>query len=269
MRILVVSDLHLEFPHSRYEPPIAGYDVVVLAGDIHGSVAAAVSWADKLFPAGIPIIYVPGNHEYYGRVIGEYGLSMHLASSRVHILDHGSVVIKDHVFIGATLWTDFRLDCPTTKASRCAPMLPCGCRMNETIASQNVNDFRLIADRSATRGRFDTEAAAKRFALDKKFIEDKLNSHNEQRCIVVTHHLPSAKSISAKHTNSPVNCAFASDIDDLVARANMWIHGHTHDSQEYRIGGCRVVCNPAGYPRNLRRENPRFNAGLVIDTQER
>ena len=212
MRILVVSDLHLEFPHSRYEPPCDRYDVVVLAGDIHGSVA-------------------------------------------------------DLVFIGATLWTDFRLGCPTAGAARCAPMLPCACRRNEAIAGQNINDFRLIADTCTTHGRFDTEAAAKRFALDRAFIENELDSHVGERCIVVTHHLPSTMSISAKFAKSPINCAFASDADDLVARADIWIHGHTHDSQDYRIGGCRVVCNPAGYPRNNGRENPRFNAGLVIETR--
>ena len=267
MRILVASDLHLEFPQSRYEPPCDGYDVVVLAGDIHCSVAAAVEWADRVFPAGIPIIYVPGNHEYYGGVIGEYGQSLKLASSRVHLLDRGSVKIDGHFFIGATLWTDFRLSCPTSAAPRCEPMLACRCRSDETIASQNVSDFRLIGDKSTSHGRFDTEAAAKRFALDKTFIESELDSHFGERCFVVTHHLPSAKSVSPKYANSPINCAFASDLDDLVARADIWIHGHTHDSSDYQIGTCRVVCNPGGYPRGSQRENQRFNPGLVIDTQ--
>jgi predicted phosphodiesterase len=266
MRILVVSDLHLEFPFSRYEPPNENYDVVVLAGDIHGRVSKAVEWAEWVFPARTPIVYVPGNHEYYGGAIGEHGATTLHGNSRVHVLDRGRLVIDDHVFIGATLWTDFRLGCATPSAARCAPMLACGCRNNETIAGQNVTDFRLISDSSATHGRFDTEAAAKRFALDRAFIEDELSSNLGKRCIVVTHHLPSAKSIAKKYSGSPINCAFASDVDDLIPRASLWIHGHTHDTFDYQLDGCRVVCNPAGYPRNGQRENPHFNARLIVDT---
>jgi predicted phosphodiesterase len=63
MRIRVLSDLHLEF--REWNPPKADADVVVLAGDIHVGVKG-IEWARRSFPA-IPIVYVPGNHEFYVR----------------------------------------------------------------------------------------------------------------------------------------------------------------------------------------------------------
>jgi predicted phosphodiesterase len=27
-----------------------------------------------------------------------------------------------------------------------------------------------------------------------------------------------------------------------------WVHGHTHTPFDYMIEGCRVICNPCGYP---------------------
>jgi len=38
-------------------------------------------------------------------------------------------------------------------------------------------------------------------------------------------------------------------LDELILEYQMriWIHGHTHESFDYRIGKARVVCNPRGY----------------------
>jgi 3',5'-cyclic AMP phosphodiesterase CpdA len=62
MKLRVLSDLHLEF--LDWTPPAVEADVVVLAGDIHGGVRG-VEWARRQFP-DTPVIYVPGNHEFYG-----------------------------------------------------------------------------------------------------------------------------------------------------------------------------------------------------------
>ncbi len=65
--------------------------------------------------------------------------------------------------------------------------------------------------------------------------------------------------------NDLISAAYASHLDALVEQsgAALWIHGHTHDSFDYFIGGTRVICNPRGYfGYEL---NPDFNPGLVID----
>lgn len=64
MKLLVLSDLHLEF--RSFRPPAEGYDAVILAGDILPGVKV-VRWAAR--PAtfgGAPVLLVPGNHEFYG-----------------------------------------------------------------------------------------------------------------------------------------------------------------------------------------------------------
>lgn len=65
MNALVISDLHLEF--STIDLDISDADIVVLAGDIHLG-ARALPWIQQQC-ADIPVIYVPGNHEFYR---GEY-----------------------------------------------------------------------------------------------------------------------------------------------------------------------------------------------------
>lgn len=61
-RLRIFSDLHLEF--FAWTPPPAAADVVVLAGDISVGVHG-LQWARRQFP-DTPVVYVPGNHEFYG-----------------------------------------------------------------------------------------------------------------------------------------------------------------------------------------------------------
>jgi Icc-related predicted phosphoesterase len=81
--------------------------------------------------------------------------------------------------------------------------------------------------------------------------------------VVVTHHAPSPGSVAPAYAGHPLNPAFASDLDALVAagRPDLWVHGHVHTSFDYRLGATRVVCNPLGYPR----ENASFDPGLVVE----
>jgi hypothetical protein len=84
--------------------------------------------------------------------------------------------------------------------------------------------------------------------------------------VVVTHHAPSRQSIHPRFAGSPLNACFVSDAERLmgVERVVLWIHGHTHDSFDYTVGGTRVLCNPRGYAKNGVNENAAFEAGLVV-----
>mgnify|MGYP006329361721 CR=1 FL=1 len=70
----------------------------------------------------------------------------------------------------------------------------------------------------------------------------------------------------ARFAGSPLNACFVSDLEALVANsgAALWIHGHTHDSFDYRLGGTRVLANPRGYVCNGEAENPDFDPGLTV-----
>ncbi|WP_210336812.1 metallophosphoesterase family protein [Aquamicrobium zhengzhouense] len=54
-----------------------------------------------------------------------------------------------------------------------------------------------------------------------------------------------------------------SDLSSLIkaGRPDLWVHGHVHDTFDYRVGSTRVVANPKGY----RNENPLFDPAMVID----
>lgn len=50
--------------------------------------------------------------------------------------------------------------------------------------------------------------------------------------VVVTHHLPSGRSVAPRFAASVLNPAFASDLDHLIEEHEpaLWIHGHTHEN---------------------------------------
>ena len=65
MKLHILSDLHTEFVD--FDPPETDADAVILAGDI-GVGLEGLGWAARHF-RDRPIIYVPGNHEFYGHDI--------------------------------------------------------------------------------------------------------------------------------------------------------------------------------------------------------
>ena len=107
MKIQVLSDLHIEFETFEFESNDA--DVVVLAGDIHIK-DKGVAWAlenikDK------PVIYVLGNHEFYGKAYPKHvdALKQQVQGSNIHVLENDIFTIDGVNFLGCTLWTDFAL----------------------------------------------------------------------------------------------------------------------------------------------------------------
>jgi len=111
VRLLVLSDLHLEFGALKLPSPQI-YDIALLAGDIWNG-TKAVRWAsDASTFAGKPVVLVPGNHEFYGgeRQDTLERMRKYAAGSNVHLLDRNEVVLNGVRILGATLWTDFALD---------------------------------------------------------------------------------------------------------------------------------------------------------------
>ena len=112
MRIAFASDLHLEFPGAQVDTPdVDDVDLVLLAGDV-GNGLDGISWAARI--AAPAVVYVPGNHEYYGHnrpeLLGRLR-SAAAALDHVHLLDNDVLDLPvDGRFwrvLGATLWTDF------------------------------------------------------------------------------------------------------------------------------------------------------------------
>jgi len=68
-----------------------------------------VEWARESFR--VPVLYTPGNHEHYGGSLDLTVRAMRDAAegSNVRVLEQDVAIVDGVRFIGATLWTDFRL----------------------------------------------------------------------------------------------------------------------------------------------------------------
>lgn len=125
MRLWVISDLHLlktepsEFG-SKLRIPEA--DICVLAGDICDDLEAGLQWVATIIATHMPVIFVPGNHDFIGRsltgtVPEAQSIAAHCSGNAhgrhpIHVLDNETLVIDGVRFIGSTLWTDFAILAP-------------------------------------------------------------------------------------------------------------------------------------------------------------
>lgn len=255
MRLNILSDLHLS--RGPIELPDNDADLVVLAGDI-ARPREAMAWAARL---GKPVLYVAGNHEFYGGSIrGTIDeLRRCSAGTRIHVLDDEEILIEGVRFLGSTLWTDFML--LGDGEARLAAMAE---------ARRGMRDFSVIRASQAPGATFTPADSAALFAAHAAWLEGKLCEPFAGPTVVITHHAPSRKSIHPRFEGSLLNACFVSDAGRLVdgSRASLWIHGHTHDSFDYRLNGTRVVCNPRGYATSGVNENPQFDANFVVEIGE-
>lgn len=251
MKIHILSDLHLSRGGLPLPPTDA--DLVVLAGDI-ARPAQAIEWAAQW---GRPTLYVAGNHEFYGSSLAATMRALKEASAGtpVRVLDDEAVVIDGVRFLGSTLWTDFRLfgdGAPREQA--------------QAAAQGFMRDFTRIFIDDAQREPLTPQHTASLFERHSAWLDERLREPHPGPTVVITHHAPATGSIHPRFAGSPVNAAFVSDAQWLLAgdRAQLWVHGHTHDSFDYRVNGTRVVCNPRGYARDGVNENPNFDPGFVV-----
>jgi Calcineurin-like phosphoesterase len=250
VKIRVLSDLHLEL--HDWKPPGVEAEVVVLAGDIHSG-TRGIEWARRQFPF-TPILYVPGNHEFYGRDIQETLSDLQKAGRRfgVDLLHGRGVVIGGVRFLGATLWTDFALHGADAQSIAHAM----------SAARHGMSDFSVI--RHGAHRAFRPEHARAMHLEQVCWIRERLADGFPGPTILITHHLPHPRSIHRKYWGSALNPSFASDLSHLMGPpVAAWIHGHTHDSCDYLEQGTRVLCNPRGYdPFEL---NAAFDPMLTIE----
>lgn len=252
MKLNVLSDLHLSRGHLPY--PDNDADAVILAGDV-GRPEAAIEWACGL---GKPVIYVPGNHEFYGSSLrGTIARMKALAAGTgICILDDSEVCIAGVRFLGSTLWTDFRLFGDGEGREKAV-----------SEALLRMHDFRRIYLDEEQQRCFTPLDAALLFGRHSAWLEFSLKRPFDGPTVVITHHAPSARSIEPRFEGSPLNACFASRAEHLLdgGRAALWIHGHMHHSVDYELQGTRVVSNPRGYVVAGANENPRFDVNFMVE----
>ncbi len=270
MKLHVMSDLHLECNMMRM--PLTAADVVILAGDIWEGGMKGIEWAAETW-SDRPVLYVPGNHEYYSHDFDMQRAKMRRSADRfpnLGWLDDAFMVIDDVAFFGVTLWTDFMYDAPDGDLVAHHASLAEAARYIPDFQSIGIDRRLLMPEDTTLFFEMQYENLRKRLALSDEELKERTGVKHIRKRVVITHHAPSARSVHVKYANSPLTPSFASRLEDTVMLSDVWIHGHTHDSCDYvlkRADGhkTRVVCNPRGYSKGRKNENSRFKPGLVIE----
>lgn len=272
-RLWLLSDLHVDA--SPWTPPaVPPCDVVVVAGDVADDLnRRGIPWlVEHLVPTGLPIVYVPGNHEFY-RTRWETALArarVTAAEAGIHLLANGEALeIAGARFIGATLWTDYCVG----PLPRSAVLEACGARVG------GMRDHRRIQRRNGSGQvcAFRPVDAAIEHVLQRIRIERLLAQPFAGPNVVVTHHAPHAASLRHGEWREATDGAYGSDLSEILVGPHaprLWLHGHVHRPIHHWVMATEVVANPRGIisafrdRRGIERtevENPGFLPSLVLE----
>jgi len=240
LKLQLLSDLHLE--SEVFDPePAPGAEFLVLAGDIDST------WAGYERFAGwpVPVVVVAGNHEFDGRELSTAWPALRDRCERLGftLLQRESLIFsaadgRRVRILGATRWSDFDLFGAThrDRAQRAAAYflrLMVATRAGQPLDADGVREEGL-----ACRGWLETalaEPARERW----------------DRTVVVTHFAPSFRSADPRYGRQPGTASFCNADDDLIPRADVWLHGHLHCRHDYLVHRpgrrpSRVVCHARG-----------------------
>ncbi|WLA67979.1 metallophosphoesterase [Bradyrhizobium diazoefficiens] len=273
VRLWILSDLHVELtkgwdlPAGDAQPD---FNVMVVAGDLIPRAERGVRWLLERV-ADRPVIYVAGNHEYYGADLDRTIEKARAAAigTNVHFLQHDSIRIGDVTFAGATTWTDFDLFGDPHRAM--------------AVAAERMVDFRKIRIGGYSK-RFRPTYALARHMQARAFFEAEMRRPRPGKLVVISHHAPHpGAGLALSDPPSPdgiLSAAYRSDLTALMRPAandgrgalkpaDLWIYGHTHESEDRVIGATRVVSNAKGYgpwpPQQRTWDNLSFDPNCIVE----
>ena len=244
MRLQLFSDLHLET--ETFDPqPAAGAEVLVLAGDIDANWTALERFAG--WP--VPVLMVAGNHEFDGRELRAAWPALRERCDRfgIRLIERESLVLTSAAglrvrFVGTVRWSDFDLFgiAGRDRAMRAAAYflkLMAARRDDEPLGPEQMRDESLSCrDWLAAELRLPSPVGG------------------WQATVVVTHFAPSLRSADPRFGKQPGTASFCNADDDLIALADLWLHGHLHCRLDYAVARAglpptRVVSQARGMPR--------------------
>lgn len=272
MKINLLSDLHVEFCPM---PPLPGGETLFLAGDI---LCAAYlnkrrtdrpstlrrKWFNAFFKECCEkyerVYYIAGNHEsYHGNIQVTHQILAEFVRQfdNVTYLNNDCVPLTEKTMLfGATMWTNLNNSDPNAVWE----------------AKRVMNDFNgLIMNGSDLK--FQAEDSVEECQATLNCLHTALQEYPDKDFLVMSHHTPSFLSIHPKYKDQyPLNYAFSSDLSNLILdnpRIKTWVHGHTHDTFNYTLGTCHIMCNPRGYTNNpnIKPENKMFDINFNFEVQ--
>lgn len=262
-KIRIISDLHLDV-NKNYPLVLKDKNIfTVIAGDIAGEYNIAKQWLNENINNGV---FVGGNHIFYNnerqtlqQLYKRYQNDFPL-DNNVSFLQNGFKIIDDIVFVGCTLWTNYRLF-----------------GIEETRECLNrMNDFRFgyyeEPEYTGTYIKYNKVSLLPCHLIDEfkkslDYIDDICKRYVRNKIVIVTHHCPSIKCLSKYYRNGGgISQAYASNLESFIKdHSNIvcWICGHSHNQCDFKIDGCRIVMNCRGYV-DYDSSNKHFNENKFI-----
>lgn len=239
VRVHVLSDLHIG---AREQFPLAhtDADVIVLAGDIAPG-TRGIDWVRERGD-GRPVLYVAGNHEFYGHALPSLIDKLRGAAdgSHVRVLENDEALVDGVRFLGCTLWSDFDFDGPERREE------------SMRLCEKLVNDYEQITFGPGGRALAARDTRMLHIS-SREWLGTRLEQPFDGPTVVVTHHAPLIRTRPPLPELRSLAGAFASDVTELMGgdRVALWIFGHTHRTADLELRGTRVVSNPRGYAHQL------------------
>lgn len=257
MKAFAISDLHIDHlgngnPNRdkilRYlEPKLCPADVLIIGGDISDSGSVFPKAIDALCELYPKVLYCLGNHDY----------CVHSRSSE-------------------TTWEKIERATKSVKST------------NAIFLNGNTHDLTKETKIGGTIGAYDFSYSEKHFGKTFDYMLNEWNDwydgrhwrlgdktyadviHDEfgklddlvfaQRCnIIVTHIGPMAWGIPERFHNAETGFFYfdGQRYLDSLPSGSTWVFGHTHDQKILDLGNVRLMCNPLGYPGELRYTVPK------------
>lgn len=263
MKIQILSDLHID-SYMRHQAfagaiPKTAADIVLVAGDTSNGDQGMRWLQQQAAQLQCPIVTIAGNHEYFGedilsfdKVLASWDNYDGTSQQGLRVLQCQSLDIGQVRILGCTLWTDYQY-----QAS------------DDTLATvlSFMRDYQQIY---ADEQLFTPQLSMQIHAVHRAWLQQALQQTYEEgmTAVVMSHHSVSPQSVSAKYAQLPSNAAFVSDLSSWMHQRwapKLWVHGHTHEAFDYRIGHTRVVVNPRAYPGEVSSTQLQFAWDKVVD----
>ena len=255
LSILYMSDLHFEFDSNLkdFNSVISEKhaDVVVLAGDIAGGLYS-YKFIQHLNNLGYYVIYVLGNHEFYGQDFNQLIKDYRILSENndmFSFLEKDVLNLNGVDFIGTTLWTSAGTKDISEEID-----------FNTKTHLDNISDFKKI-------NKFTPVVMKTIFYESFNFIKEAVNNSKAEHKVVITHHAPcNISSLEHYRANVVAQSSHVTELGNYISYTDIsvWIHGHLHNSSDYFINETRILCNPRGYKdRNGLNENFTWNDAII------
>lgn len=238
--------------------PAPNADLLVLAGDIgsyqRGSRLTALGDQDfglqRFSPLPqyggwpTPVIFLPGNHEYDNFDFDEADARLRSTCERLGMiwLERESLVLDGVRFVGTTLWSDFDALAPR------GPSASLTAQLKAREKAYRAAEY-YLRQTDGTRGGepFLAPQIREQALACQEWLRTALTAPFDGPTVAVTHFAPSLRSADPRYGLTPGTAGFCNSLDELLAHADLWLHGHLHCALDYQADRCRVVANPLGY----------------------